>query len=56
MRILTVNVNTTESMTKGIGAQTRKVAAEGTEVVALTPGSAPSRWRATSRATWPRSA
>ena len=37
MRILIVNVNTTESMTEGIGAQARKVAAEGTEVVALTP-------------------
>ena len=37
MRILTVNVNTTESMTEGIGEQARKVAAEGTEIVALTP-------------------
>ena len=37
MRILIVNVNTTESMTEGIGAQARKVAAEGTEIVALTP-------------------
>lgn len=37
MRILILNVNTTESMTEGIGAQARKVAAEGTEVVALTP-------------------
>jgi allantoin racemase len=37
VRILIVNVNTTESMTDGIGAQARKVAAEGTEIVALTP-------------------
>ena len=37
MRILIVNVNTTESMTEGIGAQARKVAAAGTEIVALTP-------------------
>ena len=37
MRILIVNVNTTESMTEGIGAQARKVAAPGTEIVALTP-------------------
>ena len=37
MRILIVNVNTTESMTEGIGEQARKVAAEGTEIVALTP-------------------
>ena len=37
MRILIVNVNTTASMTDGIGAQARKVAAPGTEIVALTP-------------------
>lgn len=37
MRILIVNVNTTASMTEGIGAQARKVAAPGTEIVALTP-------------------
>jgi len=37
VRILIVNVNTTESMTEGIGAQARKVAAAGTEIVALTP-------------------
>jgi len=37
MRILIVNVNTTPSMTEGIGAQARKVASPGTEIVALTP-------------------
>lgn len=37
MRILVVNVNTTESMTEGIGQQARRVASPGTEIVALTP-------------------
>ena len=37
MRILVVNVNTTETMTHGIAAQAQKVAAPGTEIVALTP-------------------
>ena len=37
MRILVVNVNTTETMTHGIGEQARRVAAPGTEIVALTP-------------------
>ena len=37
MRILIVNVNTTESMTQAIGAQARKFASPGTEIVALTP-------------------
>jgi allantoin racemase len=37
MRILVVNVNTTESMTAGIGEQASRVAAPGTEIVALTP-------------------
>ena len=37
MRILVVNVNTTESMTETIGATARAVAAPGTEIVALTP-------------------
>jgi allantoin racemase len=37
MRILVVNVNTTESMTASIGAQATAVAAPGTEVVPLTP-------------------
>ena len=37
MRILIVNVNTTESMTAGIGEQASRVAAPGTEIVALTP-------------------
>lgn len=37
MRILVVNVNTTESMTESIGAQARAVAEPGTEIVALTP-------------------
>lgn len=37
MRILVVNVNTTESMTASIGAQAAAVAAPGTEIVPLTP-------------------
>ena len=37
MRILVVNVNTTQSMTETIGATARAVAAPGTEIVALTP-------------------
>ncbi|MDN5762592.1 MAG: aspartate/glutamate racemase family protein [Microlunatus sp.] len=37
MRILVVNVNTTESMTEGIGRTARSVAGPGTEIVALTP-------------------
>ncbi|HEY5847578.1 MAG TPA: aspartate/glutamate racemase family protein [Microlunatus sp.] len=37
MRILMVNVNTTESMTASIAAQARRAAAAGTEIVPLTP-------------------
>ncbi|SDJ91751.1 aspartate/glutamate racemase family protein [Streptomyces indicus] len=37
MRILVVNVNTTDSMTKTIGEQAMAAAAPGTEIVALTP-------------------
>lgn len=37
MRILVVNVNTTESMTESIGAAARAAASPGTEIVALTP-------------------
>jgi allantoin racemase len=37
MRILVVNVNTTDSMTQSIGAQARAVAEPGTEIVPLTP-------------------
>src|SRR5919112_524178 len=37
MRILVVNVNTTESMTEGIAEQARRVAQPGTEIVGLTP-------------------
>lgn len=37
MRILVVNVNTTESMTHTIAEQARSVAAPGTEIVGLTP-------------------
>lgn len=37
MRILVVNVNTTESMTRAIAEQARSVAAPGTEVIGLTP-------------------
>lgn len=37
MRILVVNVNTTESMTESIGRQATAVAAPGTEIIPLTP-------------------
>ncbi len=37
MRILIVNVNTTESITQAIAEQARSVAAPGTEIVGLTP-------------------
>lgn len=37
MRILVVNVNTTESMTESIGREAAAVAAPGTEIVPLTP-------------------
>jgi len=37
MRILVVNVNTTESMTAAIGKQAQAAAAPGTEIIALTP-------------------
>ena len=37
MRILVVNVNTTESMTETIAAAARAVAEPGTEIVGLTP-------------------
>ncbi|GLZ55930.1 aspartate/glutamate racemase family protein [Actinomycetospora sp. NBRC 106378] len=37
MRILVVNVNTTESVTAAIAASARTVAASGTEIVGLTP-------------------
>ncbi|MBJ8340769.1 Asp/Glu/hydantoin racemase [Antrihabitans sp. YC3-6] len=37
MKILVVNVNTTESMTASIGRQAQLAAAPGTEIVALTP-------------------
>lgn len=41
MRILLINVNTTESMTGAIVATARKVASAGTEVVGLTPSFGP---------------
>ncbi|PJG59176.1 aspartate/glutamate racemase family protein [Aeromonas cavernicola] len=37
MRILVVNVNTTDSMTRAIAAQARAVAAVETEIIGLTP-------------------
>lgn len=37
MRILVVNVNTTQSITEAIAAQARSVAAPGTEIIGLTP-------------------
>lgn len=37
MRILVVNVNTTQTMTDGIAASARSVASEGTTIIGLTP-------------------
>jgi allantoin racemase len=37
VKILVVNVNTTESMTEAIAAQARTAAADGTEIIGLTP-------------------
>jgi allantoin racemase len=37
MRILVINVNTSEAMTAAIGAQAQAVASAGTEIVAATP-------------------
>ena len=37
MKILVVNVNTTESITEAIGRQAQAAASPGTEIVALTP-------------------
>jgi allantoin racemase len=37
MRILVVNVNTTETMTASIGEQAARAAGPGTEIMALTP-------------------
>jgi allantoin racemase len=55
MRILIVNVNTTESMTHAIGMQARKVAAPGTEIVALTLRFGAESVEGILRATLPRS-
>lgn len=41
MRILVVNPNTTASMTDKIGAAARRIAAAGTEIVAVNPASGP---------------
>lgn len=41
MRILVVNPNTTASMTEKIGAAARRVAASGTEIIALNPARGP---------------
>jgi allantoin racemase len=41
MRILVVNPNTTASMTTKIGAAARRVAAAGTEIIAVNPASGP---------------
>lgn len=41
MRILVVNPNTTASMTAKIGAAARRVAAAGTEIIAVNPGTGP---------------
>ncbi len=37
MRILVINVNTSEQVTEAIGQQARAVAGESTEIVPLTP-------------------
>ncbi len=37
MRVVVVNVNTTETMTRAIAAQAQAVAADGTEIIGLTP-------------------
>ncbi len=54
MRILVVNVNTTESMTETIGQTARAVAAPGTEIVALIPFFGAASVEATTRAIWLR--
>jgi allantoin racemase len=41
MRLLVVNPNTTRSMTDKIGSAARAVAATGTEIIAVNPGSGP---------------
>ncbi len=41
MRILVINPNTTVAMTEKIGAAARRVAAAGTEIVAVNPASGP---------------
>ena len=41
MRILVVNPNTTASMTAKIGAAAQRIAAAGTEIVAVNPASGP---------------
>lgn len=52
MRILVVNVNTTDSITQAIARQAQSVAAPGTEIIGLTPLSAQSRWKAILRVIW----
>jgi Asp/Glu/hydantoin racemase len=52
MRILVVNVNTTESITQAIARSAQAVAAPGTEIVGLTPSSVPTPWKATSKVIW----
>lgn len=37
MRVVVVNVNTTETMTRAIAAQAQAAAADGTEIIGLTP-------------------
>lgn len=41
MRLLVINPNTTATMTEKIGAAARRVAAPGTEILAVNPGSGP---------------
>lgn len=41
MRILVINPNTTASMTEKIGAAARRVASDGTQIIAVNPASGP---------------
>lgn len=50
MLILAVNVNTTETMTNGIAALARKIAAPGTEIIAPPPASVRNKPREFSKA------
>ena len=55
MRILVVNVNTTDSITQAIARQAQAVAAPGTEIIGLTPASVQNRLKVILRVIWQRS-